>query len=313
MKPLRLTALGGVVLVAIIARGASLPALILMLAAGVIVPLGLALLGQIDGAPLRITMGIPYLAPLGAVGGVLTWAFATGSPGAIVGAALHALTCLAAGLLAVKAATPLARNFLGKRTLPPLPALAQLVGLAFLPPASVWLLASRAGVPLAGFHEPVVTFTAAHFHVAGFAAPTILGALGQRLEKHDLVYRAGTLAVCAGVPLTAIGIATNHTIEQASAILVATGMLAASATLLRFRAPWPVRALFLVAGTTLLLTMTLAATFALTSSAGRGSSLQGAVEVETMIRYHGAANAIFFAIAALAGLNAIPQPLRPSR
>lgn len=311
MQPLRLTALGGVVLVALVARDASLPALVLMLAAGVIVPLGLAL-----AAPPR---WLVWLAPFGAAGGVLSWAFAPGSVAAIAGAALHALTCAAAGIFALQLALPFARE----RTLPPLPDIASLVGLAFLPPAAVWLLASRAGVPLAGFHEPVVTFTAAHFHVAGFAAPTILGALGQRLEKHDLVYRAGTVAVGAGVPLTALGIATNHTIEQLSAILVATGMLAASATLLRFRAPWPTRVLFIVSGATLLLTMTLAATFALTSSAGRSSSLNGApgapglgagaVEVETMIRYHGAANAIFFAIAALLALNLTPPRLRSSR
>lgn len=302
MKSLRLTALGGLVLIAIIApRTATLPSLILMLAAGIIVPLGLAL----DDVPRPLV----WLAPFGAAGGVLSWVFAPGSAAAIAGVALHAITCAAAGLFALSRALPFAKT----RTVPPLPEVASLVGLLFLPPAAVWLVAARAGVPLAGFHEPVVTFTAAHFHVAGFAAPTILGALGARLERRGTLYNLAALAVCAGVPLTAIGIATNHTVEQLSAILVATGMLAASATLLRFPAPWPARLLFLVSGATLLVTMTLAATFALTSSAGRGSALDGgAVEVETMIRFHGAANAIGFAIAALLGLTVIPPRPRPS-
>ena len=311
-RMVRLTALVGAALIAIVApRTATAPALILMIASGIVVPLGL-------GVALATTPGVPTprmhhvfrtIAPLGAVGGVLGWLDPPGSPRAVAGAAAHALVAACAGLLALERIVPMLR----RRALDPLPELAIDVGLLFLPAAAVWLLAARAGMPLAGFEEPVVTFTAAHFHFAGFAAPIILGGVGRMLAPTRL-YRIATIAVCAGVPLTAIGIATNHVVEQISAVLVASGMLSASAILVFFaakRASSRLGALlFVLSGTTLLLTMTLAATFALTSSAGRGSSLQGAVPLQTMIDYHGAANAIFFATAALAALTL--QQLRSS-
>ena len=169
-------------------------------------------------------------------------------------------------------------------------------------------------MPLIGFQEPVVTFTAAHFHFAGFSAPTILGGVGRMLHESPASprwrapYRVAATAVCAGVPRTAIGIATKHTIEAISAVLLASGMLCASTVLVlaasRRAAPHTRlgAALFMISGSTLLLTMSLAATFALTSSAGRGSSLHGVIPLQTMIDWHGGANAIGFSLCALAAL-----------
>ena len=120
-----------------------------------------------------------------------------------------------------------------------------------------------------------------------------------------------TVVVCAGVPLTAIGIATNHTVERISAVVLASGMLAASAMLIGFasRRAWPrsrvAAVLFVVSGGSLLLTMALAATFALTSSAGRGSSLAGAIPLQTMIDLHGGGNAFGFALSGLVALALI--------
>lgn len=309
----RLTALVGLALIAIVApRTATMPAFILMFASGVVVPLGLAIaLAPVPGKPAPIAHHlVRFVLPVGVAGGVLGWLDPPGSPRAIAGAAAHALPCLVAGLLALERIWPMART----RKLDPLPELAIDVGLLFLPAAAVWLLASRAGRPLAGFQEPVVTFTAAHFHFAGFAAPIVLGGVGRLLGVTTRLYRVGTIAVCAGVPLTAIGIATNHTVEQLAAVTVASGMLSASVVLV-FRASRRASSrlgalLFVLSGTSLLLTMALAATFALTSSAGRGSSLQGAVSVQTMIDLHGAMNAVAFAGAALLALTL--QPLRPS-
>jgi hypothetical protein len=48
--------------------------------------------------------------------------------------------------------------------------------------------------------------------------------------------------------------------------------------------------------------MALAATFALTSSAGRGSSLTGAIPLQTMIDLHGGGNAFGFALSGLVAL-----------
>ena len=300
-------------LIAIVApRTATMPALILMVASGIAVPLGLGVaLAPVPGKPAPFAHHlIRFVAPVGAAGGILGWLDDPGSPRAIAGAAAHALPCLVAGLLAIERIMPMLRT----RKLDPLPELAIDVGLLFLPAAAIWLLASRAAMPLAGFQEPVVTFTAAHFHFAGFAAPIILGGVGRMLGATTNLYRVATIAVCAGVPLTAIGIATNHTIEQISAVTVASGMLCASVVLIfvasRRAASLLARMLFIVSGGSLLLTMALAATFALTSSAGRGSSLQGAVSVQTMIDFHGAMNAIAFACSALAALTL--QQLRSS-
>jgi len=110
------------------------------------------------------------------------------------------------------------------------------------------------------------------------------------------------------IPLTALGIATNHTIEAAAAVLLATGMLCASGLIVFVVARAAAKLsklaalLFAVSGSTLLLTMTLAATFALTSSAGRGSSLHGWVPLQTMIDYHGLANAVGFSLSGLTAL-----------
>ena len=316
---LRLTALGGAALVAITApQAAGVPALVLMLGPGVAIPLGLALALERDVAepfpgamlPARV---ITSAAPLAAAAGVLGWLAPPGHQGAIAAASVHAVVCALAGLVGLVRLWSRRKDRFG-----PLQELAIDVGLLLLPVAGIWFLASRAAVSLAGFEEPVVTFTAAHFHFAGFTAPIIIGGVGRLLlddaprKGRSIIralYRISAIAVCAGVPLTAIGIATNHTVEAISAVVLASGMLIASSVMVfaaSRRAALVSKiaaALFVVSGTTLLLTMTLAATFALTSSAGRGSSLSGAVPLQTMIDWHGGANAIGFSLAGLGALT----------
>jgi hypothetical protein len=301
----RFTALGAIAVVAIVgSRGVSIPALVLMLGPGIAVPLGLALTLDRTTLPQRI---LASAAPLAAAVGILGWLAPPGDPKAIATASIYAVTCAVAGIVGLGRSWSRRRQRFG-----PLPEIAVDVGLLLLPVAGVWLLASRSAMPLIGFEEPVVTFTAAHFHFAGFAAPTIIGGVGRLVGEQSLRYRIAAVAICLGVPLTAIGIATNHTVEATAAVLLACGMLVA-ATVLVFdasRKAWSHGAklggvLFVFAGTTLLLTMTLAATFALTSSAGRGSALTGAVPLQTMIDWHGGANALGFALPALAALTLV--------
>jgi hypothetical protein len=195
-----------------------------------------------------------------------------------------------------------------------LPELAIALGMLFLPVGGIWLMAARIGIPLLGFHEPVVTFTAAHFHFAGFAAPIVIGGAGRRVfegRRPTRLYRIAASAVCAGIPLTALGIATSPVIEKLAACSLAVGMLTAAyflVTAARKRAPTELGALlFGVSGATLLVTMSLAATFAITSSAGRHSTFTGLVSLQTMIDFHGAANAIGFALAGLLALMLTPS------
>lgn len=311
----------GVVLVAVLsARAAGIPALVLMLGPGVAVPLGLAfaLSGDDDHEVTLPRRLLVVLAPIGAAAGVLGWISPPGYPMALALALLHGVVCALSGTLALV-------RLYGRRPrfFAPLHELVIDVGLGLLPVAGVWFVASRSAMPLIGFQEPVVTFTAAHFHFAGFCAPVILGGTGRFLfggapDVHPTsallrsLYRVAAVAVCAGVPLTAIGIATNHTIESIAAILLASGMLCASVVLVVFasRRAFAIGsklagALFIASGGTLLLTMSLAATFALSSSAGRGSSLTGAIPLQTMIDWHGGANAIGFSLAGLAALTLV--------
>ncbi|MEA2748458.1 MAG: hypothetical protein QOI41_2601, partial [Myxococcales bacterium] len=66
-------------------------------------------------------------------------------------------------------------------------------------------------------------------------------------------------------------------------------------------------ALFALAGLALLGTMGLAATFALTSSAGRSSTFSGPLSVQTMIDLHGGGNALGFAVCALVALTLVDR------
>ncbi len=306
---LRVTALVGLALVAIIGpRAAGVPALVLMLGPGVAVPLGLALALDRDAGSALARRALTFIVPLAAPLAVLGWLFPPGHRLAIAAAGLHAASCALGGLFGLT-------RLLERRgaRFGPLHEIATDVGLLLLPVAGAWFFAARAAMPLIGFHEPVVTFTAAHFHFAGFAAPTILGGVGRLLEPtgdaRSIRYRIAAVAVCVGIPLTAIGIATNHTVESIAAVVLASGMLVASTVLVlgasRHAAKESLLAavLFVLSGVTLLLTMTLAATFALTSSAGRGSSLQGAVPLQTMIDLHGGGNALGFALPGLAALT----------
>jgi hypothetical protein len=265
-----------------------------------VVPLGVSLALSEKHAALGRVLG--FLIPLGALGGVGSW-FAP--VGLIAGglASLWVGATLGIALLAV-------RRIL-ERGLAPLPELAIDVGQLLLPVGAMWLTASRAGISPLGFHEPIVLLTAAHFHYAGFSAPVVLGATGRLLfpsgARTSLVYRIGTITVCLAVPLTAVGIATDRRLEAPAAILLACGMLLSSFVVgvsgarRAFAISKPAALLLVVSGITLLFTMSLAAAFAATGSAGRVLPSVPIVSIARMIELHGAPNAVLFALAGLFG------------
>lgn len=303
---LRLVALGGglVALLAHVVEQGTIELLALRVAVAVVVPLGLALAATEPSLPLRAAA---TLLPLDALVVNLGFHAPTGSLGAVACAAVHFLVCAAIGLHGLtRAWRRRATRFL------PLSELAIDVGQALLPVGAIWLAASRAGVGLMGFREPIVFFTGAHFHYAGFAAPVVIGATGRFLaERPRVPFAIAAGVVCAGVPLTAVGISTTHTVEVSAALFLAAGMLVASAMLavVAARAAWSrsraAAGLFVIAGLTLLGTMALAASFATTSSAGRGSTLDPLIPMPTMIALHGGGNAFGFALAALVALTLI--------
>jgi len=300
--------------------GGGVLVLALMLAPAVIVPLGLALAASAYPSPPPLAYrAAVVLLPVDVLASGVGWALPPGHRDAFLCAAVHLVVC---GLVALYGLGRLVGRMregglLGVFAARSVPELAVDVGLLLLPIGGVWLLASRAGSPLLGFHEPIVTLTAAHFHYAGFAAPVILGCAGRAFALAEartaLPYRIATLTVCAAIPLTAIGITTTHAVEATAAVTLACGMLVACALLVavvpRRAAPRSrlAAALFVVAGAALLGTMALAATFALTSSAGRSSTFSGPLSVQTMIDLHGGGNALGFALCALVALTLVDR------
>ncbi len=289
-------------------RGAWVTAIV-SLAAVTIVPLGLSL--STSPKPSRSFRLAIALLPVGALGALGTWFLPTGFAGGAAASAWLATT-LAIALTALL-------RLLG-RGLEPLDDVAIDVGWLLLPVGAVWLVASRSGVSLLGFQEPIVLLTAAHFHYAGFAGPVILGATGRLLfapgERSSVLYRIGTVTVCAAVPLTALGIATDRVLEAPAALVLASGMLVSSAVVgilgarRAVRSSKPAAALLALAGTTLLFTMSLAATFAVTGSAGRAISSLPLVSIPQMIELHGAPNAVLFALAGLIAHCLLDAPSR---
>ena len=292
------------------------------------VPLGLAVIGARDERdrhpPAAIATLARRLVVVASPLGVASFTFPPGRFAAALASAWLVAT------LAV-AAAGLAR--LARRGPRPIEETAIDVGQLYLPVGAAWLVASRGALEPLGFHEPIVLYTSAHFHFAGFAAPVIAGLLGRdlgvsaapgaarRRGAGTAVRRAhalATLVVLAGVPLVAAGITLSRRLESPAALLLGAGMLVISALLalaglrrLLGRAAVPEGALgslrarlsgalLIVASLSLVGSMNLAVAFALTGSAGRGAGpSRGLISYSAMATYHGVANAIGFAGCAL--------------
>jgi hypothetical protein len=165
-----------------------------------------------------------------------------------------------------------------------------------LPVGAAWWVAAVGGFRLLGFGEPVVTLTAIHFHFAGFGALAVVGGAGV-LANADAPrwYAASALTTLAAIPLTAVGILTAPWVERASATLLALGLLATGAWLVRHAAPvagsrsraagWLLR----VSGASLGLSMTAAVAFAWTGSGGDAGRYSQLLPLERMLALHGAA------------------------
>ncbi len=194
--------------------------LLLLLAAVVIVPLGLRLVPLRGPRATRMLRLARLVQPAGAVAAVVAflvpqgWTAAVIALGWLVPCALASL----AGLLAL----------FEMRSWRPVP-LVSAAALAYLSVGAAWLVASRAGMRL-GFSPAIVELTGVHFHYAGFAA-TLLAALALHALRNagQTVRRVATTAaamVVVGTPITAIGITTRSAAATiAGPVLLACGIL----------------------------------------------------------------------------------------
>ena len=295
-------------------------------AIAVVVPLGVALGAPDEDDSFRVfaKRSVAALGPLG----LASFLFPPGP----VSAALAGAWLLATVVVALAGAR---RAWRRRRELGgPIEEIAIDVGHLYLPVGSAWLFASRAGMSPMGFQEPIVLYTAAHFHFAGFAAPLVVGLVGRELAAVStpsgpvsrLFYRIAAVVVMAGVPLVAAGITISHALEAPSSVLLGSGMLVlavflwlaalrrlfgATSTGLGTRHEVAIRRvtslLLFVAGLALLGSMMLAVAFTLTGSAGRDSGA-ALIPLSTMVAYHGVANAFGFATSALLAFTLAPPP-----
>jgi hypothetical protein len=175
-------------------------------------------------------------------------------------------------------------------------------GLVFLPAAATWLVAYRGGHPLLGYPSFWVVLTAAHFHTAGVV---LLIIVGRAAHQRGRVAAAIAIACVVSVPLTAAGIYGPRWLEVGAALGMATSAFAAGILLVTTRQTG-----LRIAGAILLISMPLAAAFALRDH-GTAFSIAGLDPLGSMMITHGMLNVLAFALTALVVMSrtAIPRIL----
>ncbi|MFO0551011.1 MAG: YndJ family transporter [Polyangiaceae bacterium] len=287
----------------------------------VMVPIGVHAARNLQLAPGPCEPAAPRWVVRGVSLGAPFALLSTTVPRGPTAAALAAPWLVATLLVALSAALRLYR----RRARGPITELAVDGAFAYLPVGAIWLVASRWGVPLLGFHEPVVTYTANHFHYAGFAAPLVAGLVGRRLAettrpRSRRVHAVAAAVILSAIPLVAAGIQFSHTLELPAALLLGTAMWVLAGLLL-FEGVYALRAptsrtpearfgalLFFIAAASLVVSMSLVVLFATSGSATRGAAAP-AIPFTTMVRFHGVLNALGFASAALLAVQITPRPL----
>lgn len=167
-------------------------------------------------------------------------------------------------------------------------------GLIGFPAAATWLLAYRWGHSLLGYPPFWVLLTSLHFHVAG---QYLLIVLGRVSHGRGRLAGAIALACVVSVPLTAAGIHGPRWLELFAAVGMAGSAFGGG--LLLVTSP---RGGLRLAGASLLLSMPLAALFALRDHASP-LSFAGLDPLGSMMVSHGLLNVLGFALVALLTLR----------
>jgi hypothetical protein len=184
------------------------------------------------------------------------------------------------------------------------------IALLYVVIGGAWFVVSRSALRNTGNTPHIIAMTAVHFNYAGFAAPIVAGLAGRWLPERASgrgLWRIGALGVAAGPILVAIGISVSRHVEVVSAFVLAIALTLLSATVAIRVTPrlaaWPAILVWTCA-VSLVATMALACTYALGEFVGAPW-----VPVEWMARTHGIANAFGFALPGLlAWTLALPEP-----
>jgi len=256
--------------------------LLFLLAAWVIVPLGLAFVPDVP--PVRLAR---RLQPAAAILTTVSFFLPKGIPAA----ALAAPWVLVNGLVALGGLMTVKEAFRGG-----IPSLLILAAMMFPPVGGVHLVSSRLGYPLSGFPEPIILLTAVHFHYTAFAAP-ILAAMTCRMGQLSALAQVGGLCLVGGTPLLAAGFLFAPRLKPvAVGILVISVISAAIAQLTAMKALKPrwSRFLLLISSTAVIAGMILAAVFEHGVATGRTW-----ISIPQMAWSHGILNGVGFSLCGL--------------
>ena len=176
------------------------------------------------------------------------------------------------------------------------------VGLIYLAVGGFWAVLDRAGLRPLGFDPAIVLLTAVHFHYAGF---TLLLLTGLAAQSGDRLSQVNCVAVVVAVPLVAVGITTTQlgfgpAIECLAAWGMAIGGLLTAVQYFRLacQSRWPVfmRGCWFLVATSLVFSMWLAALY------GSRSFLPLPwLDIPEMRALHGTANSVGVGLAGVLG------------
>jgi hypothetical protein len=174
-------------------------------------------------------------------------------------------------------------------------------GEGYLLVAGAWLVASRAGIQLLAFREPIVLLTAVHFHFAGFASAVLAGLTYERFHESrwKAALQAALLAVVCGPGILGLAFLLGPKVKLVAALVIALGQFGLAAGMVRVGIAaknGSGRWLLFVAGASVAAGMILAAVWAVGEY-----PLQAFVNIRQMAEFHGVLNAIGFVLCGLLG------------
>ncbi|HLZ52679.1 MAG TPA: YndJ family transporter [Candidatus Acidoferrum sp.] len=185
-------------------------------------------------------------------------------------------------------------------------------GEGYLLVAGVWLVASRAGIQLIGFREPIVLLTAVHFHFAGFASAVLAGLTEERLRGHNgqKLLRLALLAVVLGPGILGLAFLFGPKWKLLAALLIVVGQIGLGVGMIRVGITakgQSGRWLLLIAGGCVAVGMVLSAVWAMGEY-----PLQAFVNIAQMAKYHGVLNAVGFVLCGMLGWSQL-RTVQPSQ
>ncbi len=281
--------------------------LLLLLAVLVILPLAIPLASRAfyDPIAVRLTRVAILAQPLAALSGSIALVAPVGSAVAGIAAVIWLLFTALLGMLGLSG---IARMLLERRVQLAETCLA--LALVYLPIGGIWFALARLGVRPLGFSQTIVLLTAVHFHFITLAALIVTGCTGLAMRDVQCgivrnTYRAAAvgmlvcpLLVAAGITLTQV--AGQRALESFAAVLLAFSLIVISLLSLRVVVPTTAgllaRALLVISGISVLLTMALAVVYAIGGATGHAL-----LTVAQMIAIHGWLNAFAFGLCGLLG------------